>query len=239
MHAAERKASLWPATAAAFAMLVASGVGFRLLASEYVRSSESIHVPVGTLATLPLEINGWFGSEVVMDERVLRATDTDDHVNRIYRRGPGEAVALFIGYGVNLRDLAPHRPEVCYPGAGWTLDQTRLVEDFEISEEPGFACQIHDFHRGGLAGQRVTVLNYYIVDGQFCGDVSLLRSRAWRGGGDSTYAAQVQIVDQVGTSPIQAEQAVRAFAADSARQIRTLLVSAVDAALSAEGAEGG
>ena len=67
----------------------------------------------------------------------------------------------------------------------------------------------------------MTVLNYYIVDGQYSPDVSLLRSKAWRGQGGIRYVAQIQIVCSAGTeAAIQAaEQAVRAFGAASAEPI--------------------
>ncbi len=103
------------------ALILASGFGYRTLADRYNRPSDSIPLAPGTLAKIPMEFNGWFGVDKPLDEAVARATDTNDQLNREYRRRDGRAaVTMFVAYGVRLRDLQPHRPEVCYPGAGWT-----------------------------------------------------------------------------------------------------------------------
>ncbi|MEE9293584.1 MAG: exosortase C-terminal domain/associated protein EpsI [Phycisphaerae bacterium] len=219
-------------------LVVACGAGYRVLAAHFARPLDSVRIPTGTLARLPLTIGDWAGRDVPLDDRVIIATDTDDHVNRVYRRSPRESVALFIGYGVNLRDLAPHRPEVCYPGAGWTLDRTQRL-DVNTEGVADLAVQLHQFHRGGLATDRVTVLNYYIVDGRYCQDVSLLRSKAWRRSDEPTYVAQVEIVCARTVAADQAALIVQRFAADSAPLIQSLLASAVRDALAAADAEGG
>ncbi len=231
MRARRGNSGIWAAATVAAALLVSFGACYRLLSARYARASESTQIPAGTLSALPLVLGDWVGTDAPLDEWVIRATDTQDHVSRTYRKAADEIVALFVGYGVNLRDLAPHRPEVCYPGAGWSLDRTDRVDDLPVDGGPPLSCQIHTFQRGGLVGDRVTVLNYYIVDGDYCSDVSLLRSRAWRKNSSATYAAQVQIVCQTGISPTRAEEAVRSLAADSAQLIRNLLVSAVETAV--------
>ena len=45
--------------------------------------------------------------------------------------------------------------------------------------------------------KNVIILDYYIVDGQFCSDISLMRSKIWRGSGSIDYVAQVQIVTDI------------------------------------------
>ncbi len=216
-------------------LLMLSGVGYRMAAARYERAFSSVPIPAGTLARLPLRIDEWEGCDIPLDERVIKATDTDDHLNRTYSR-PGEGqVSLFIGYGVHLRDLMPHRPEVCYRGAGWTLDGTRENERVKLSDGNPLACQIHHFRRGGLGTDQISVLNYYLVDGEYCSDVSLLRSRARRINRNGTYAAQVQISCAVdgtgGNMPLmKADELVKDFAAASADQIEKLLEDAVQRA---------
>jgi len=180
-------------------------------------------------------LGDWTGRDVTLSDAVIRATDTDDHVNREYRRHDGQAaISLFVAYGVQLRDLAPHRPEVCYPGAGWTLVETlRPVLDADAGELP---CRVYRFSRGGLDARELTVLNYYIVDGQYCPDVSLLRSRAWRFKLQAQYAAQVQVACAVAvTQRVTPLEAVQAFAAVSASAIRNLLEEAVSNATHGDG----
>ncbi len=216
-------------------LLVASGLGYRTLESRFNRPTGSVPIAPGTLGRLPLELGDWKGKDVELDDAIVKATDTDDHVNRTYwRSSDNAAVSMFMAYGVRFRDLAPHRPEVCYPGAGWTLiDSTEhnleLAETSPISQLP---CQVHRFRRSGLASETVTVLNYYIVDGRYCPDVSLLRSKAWRQSLEAHYAAQIQI--SCG-GPIrsleQSERSVKEFAALSAPVISSLLNDIVASAM--------
>ena len=217
------------ASGVAIALLVLSGVGYRTLATGYANLSGGIPLPSGTLEQLPLQIGDWAGIEVPLDERIVQATDTDDLVNRKYvHRNGKDAVSLFVAYGLRMRDLAPHRPEVCYPGAGWTVDDRRVV-DVALDDGSILPVQIHQFSRGGLESSRIAVLNYYLIDGLYCPDVSLLRSKAWRPQNDVRYLAQVQVVSAADTSLglATADQKIRAFAADSASEIRDLLEAAV------------
>lgn len=217
------------ASGVAIALLMLSGVGYRTVAAGYADLSGGTPLPSGTLKRLPLQIGDWAGVEVPLDERIVEATDTDDHVNRQYvRRNGRDAVSLFVAYGLRMRDLAPHRPEVCYPGAGWTVDDRRVV-DVALDDGSMLPVQIHQFSRGGLKSSRIVVLNYYLIDGLYCPDVSLLRSKAWRPQNDVRYLAQVQVVSAANTSLGSAttDKKVRAFAADSASEIRDLLEAAV------------
>ncbi len=206
--------------------LIGGGTAYRALASRYARSPESVALPPGTLARLPLEIEDWRGREVPLDEAIIQATDTDQCLNRLYaRRGSRESVALFVAYGVRLRDLMPHRPEVCYPGNGWTLKDRQEV-DLRLHDGSTLPCRILRFNHGGLVNRHVTVLNYYIVDGQCSPDVELLRSKIWRPSGGANYVVQVQVTCSGGVRGGLAEEAVQAFGKASAQPIRDLLPGA-------------
>lgn len=116
--------------------------------------------------------------------------------------------------------MFPHRPEVCYPGLGWTLMSDRAVTVAGVAGGPLEAHLFH-FSRSGLGGERITVLNFYVVDGETCPDVSLLRSRAWRGSGGVRYAAQAQITAETeAAAGADAEGMVLEFAAQSCDAIR-------------------
>jgi hypothetical protein len=98
-------------------------------------------------------------------------------------------------------------------------------------------CSTFQFSRGALNTKNVVLLDYYIVDGEYCGDVSLLRSKAWRGAGAIRYVAQVQVVASV-TTNLTADSAARlisAFAAESAPLICSLFESAEESKPSDEG----
>lgn len=230
---AKRSARLQLSVAAALAMLIASGAAYRVANAHLSPDGRATVLPRGTLARLPLKLSGWVGRDTPMSKETIQATDTDDHVSRLYIAPDGRRrVALFVGYGVRLRDLAPHRPEVCYSGAGWTLDET-VPMTWERDDGETFESRIHRFRRGGLGTMRMTVLNYYIVDGRYCPDVSLLRSKAWRKSA-SNYVAQVQIACSSGSRNDKCEETVKAFARESAEAIRACLVDGVERARSGE-----
>jgi hypothetical protein len=165
-------------------------------------------------------------------EAIVLATDTDAHISRIYsRRNNSEYISLYIAYGARARDLMPHRPEVCYTGAGWTLiDKYSKKLSLSNKEKTELPCNIYKFSRGALSTNETLVLDYYIVDGQYSRDVSLLRSKAWRGSGTIRYVAQVQIVASttVNQNASSTEKIICAFAADSALSISTIFENAED-----------
>lgn len=212
----------------AASLLLLSGASFRLTAAYLDRPGDSAPLPRGTLTkALAMDLNGWEGRDKPVEESVVEAADCDDCVSRTYTRR-GESVLLWIAYGVRARDLMPHRPEVCYPGAGWTLDDSRPIEVPLGGAQP-LDCQVYKFSRAGFGSGDMVVLNYYIVDGQYSPDVSLLRSKASRGTSAVHYMAQVQIVTSAGGrgNPDAAEESVRAFAADSAKAIRGMMPDAL------------
>ncbi len=218
---------LWLAVVVAAGMLLCGGWWYRLQAAHYVSYNASLPIPPGTLARLPLQIDDWLGKDVSMAQSIIEATDTDDCINRTYsRRGGIDSVSLFVGYGVRLRDLAPHRPEVCYPGAGWTLVDKETAH-VPTSDGRDLPCQIYRFRQGGLAHKQIIVLNYYMIDGEYWPDVGLLRKLAARSETKGHYVAQVQM--NCLDLPMQQDSimVVREFAHDVAPLILRHLTDAV------------
>jgi len=213
----------------AIALLLCSGAGYRALDAWYGRSPTSATIPEGALDRLPYQIGDWTGQDQELDEIIIEQTDTDAHVNRLYEKRWGWGnVSLWIAYGIRLRDLAPHRPEVCYSGAGWLLDSTRSLE---ITADDGtkVPCRMMQFKRGALATERVTLLNYFIVDGQYSEDVEQLRGRAMFGRAHgTTYAAQVQIATNTAMQHSRGDELVQEFGTASANAIATVLREAVE-----------
>lgn len=215
---------------AAVAVLAVSGFGYRVVSARLTDVHGSTRLPKGTLAALPLRLGEWEGRDIPLDEDVIRRTDTDDHINRTYVRRRGmEAISLFVGYGARLRDLMPHRPEVCYPGAGWLLDRVDAIS-LDLGDGKELPCRVLKFSRGGMDAAHVTVLNYYLVDGKYCPDVSLLRSKAWRFQVDASYMAQTQIACFSSAFQQRCDELVRDFAAVSAGGLHECLSAAVERA---------
>lgn len=212
------------------------GVGYRVLATRLATPVDTIVLSSDDFKKLPLQIRDWTGQDVAMDEDIVRATDTDAHLNRRYlRQNTLDAVGLYIAYGARARDLMPHRPEVCYTGAGWTLMDKQSVV-LSLGDGVKLPCRILQFKRGTLKTEKTIVLDYYIVDGQYCGDVSLLRSKAWRGSGTIEYVAQVQIVAPVSVNDVDSEiKSVCDFAVESAPLITQLFESSREDKIPDEG----
>ncbi len=214
------------AVVAGFLMLVSSAA-YRVLAARLEAPINTTSLSSAALERLPLQIESWKGKDVPLDEAIVRATDTEAHINRRYsRHNASENISLYIAYGVRARDLMPHRPEVCYTGAGWTLIDKRSME-LPLSDGMKLPCMAFQFSRGTLNTTKTVLLNYYIVDGQYCRDVSLLRSKAWRGSGRVRYVAQVQIIASttVNLNTDSAARLVCDFAAESASSISRLFES--------------
>jgi EpsI family protein len=212
------------AAVAASCLMLVFGLTYRVLAGRLAGPAATAPIDPATVGRFPMQIGEWTGQDVPIDEATVRATDTDAHINRRYTRpGAFESVTLYVACGVKARDLMPHRPEVCYTGNGWTLADKRS-DELALSDGTKLPCNIMEFSRGGFSTQRIVVLDYYIVDGQYCSDVSLLRSKAWRGSGAVKYVAQVQVVTSV-TATTTAESAMRlvsVFADESAASLAGL-----------------
>ena len=224
-----RKPVIIAAATASFLMLI-FGLGYRVLAARLAAPVNTTPISPEALQRLPLQIGGWMGQDVPLDDAIARATDTDAHINRRYSRQGGlKSVLLYIASGVRARDLMTHRPEVCYTGNGWTRMDRRALE-LPLSDGMILPCNVLQFSRGALNTQRVMVLDYYLVDGQYCRDVSLLRSKAWRGSGTVDYVAEVQIVVSIVATQTadSAQTIVSDFAVESAPLIAELFKDAAE-----------
>jgi len=209
------------ATIAAAILLAISGAGYRVLAWRLGATDGAQLLPPGALQRLPMKICDWVGHDVKLDIETEKQTDTNGHVNRRYQRNNGsEVVSLYIAYGVRVRAMMPHRPEVCMILQGWTLEGKRLV-NLPLTDGTELRCYILDFSKSGLSAENKTILNYYIVDGKYYPDVSLLRDNIF---GDTGYVAQMQIScsGNGSLSSKSSDEIVSAFVVDSTRDIYDL-----------------
>ena len=217
------------AVTAAFMMLV-FGAAHRTLTARLASPAGVSPMSPDALEKLPLQIGDWAGQEAPLDEAIIEATDTDAHISRRYSRyNTMEQVWLYIAAGKRARDLMPHRPEVCYTGAGWTRINSNSME-LILDDGIALPCSVFQFSKGTLNTKNVIVLDYYIVDGQFCRDISLLRSKIWRGSGTVGYVAQVQIFVNISTDQTtdSAAKMISDFACESARTIYQVLEGVAD-----------
>ena len=208
-------------------LVVISGIAHRAVDAHFRRFDTGVRLPAGALDRLPVAIDAWQGVDEALDGAVVELLDADQHVNRLYTKSGGyDVVGLFVSVGGRLRDLVPHRPEVCFPGAGWTLHDARQ-SGFQLADGTSVPCRLYRFRRGGLSGETLTVLNYYVIDGRFAADVSVLRSLAWRAHAGGAYAARVQITASSLPPQADASSSVIAFAGAATPSILAALEQAV------------
>jgi len=204
-------------------VLLFADLSYRSIALRLLCPTTSRPLDVSQLALLPLRIGGWEGEDIPLSKRVIEVARIDSCINRIYSlAGKGASISLYIGAGGAVRDIVSHRPEVCYTMAGWTLMNREYIEllcDDGIELE----CSVMRFSRGDLELSNVTVLNYFVFNGELCGDVSQVLSAALHGG---TYVGQVQIASAAGDLNVEsATELVCAFACDSAPMVVRLFAS--------------
>ena len=179
----------------ACALLIVSGVAYRVVAKQLDRLDDSFELSV-PLKNIPLQIAGWQGADVPLSETVKKIAGNDDYVNRIYRNdSAGRWANVYIAYTANPRTMLGHKPTVCYPANGWEHITT---DEIVIKCEAGtqVPALIHRFQMPQSASE-VVVLNFYVLNGQATNDekaFNALRYRTPNISGDiARYVAQVQI----------------------------------------------
>lgn len=222
------KWGIWPATVLGVLACMIGGVVYRSVTSRFERAADQDPLPRGTLAAVPMQIGSWMGEKVDLDADVERATDTDDLLNRRYKRtASADSVGVYVAYGGRLRELAPHRPEVCYPSAGWALQEATSV-DIALDDGRNLPCIIHRFSQGVLTTREILVLSCYLIDGRFGRDVSQVRALAWQFDASAAHMAHIQVVSDVRGSVEHAQRVVREFARLAAPEIDAVLTRAIE-----------
>jgi hypothetical protein len=219
------KRSFWWATAVGLFILVLFGYEYRKISKSLSDSASESFPLAGTLAFIPMNLRDWQGRDIPLESTVVKALAVDDYINRSYSRYSGmEKVELFITCGRRIRDLMPHRPEVCYPSNGWSLrdSEQKLLR---LDDGWSFECKIFQFDRSGLGERTVLVLNYYVVDGEYVPDLSSVRSTLWQNFKSLEYLLQVQIVCESTSNDVQENTTdlLVSFALESAQAVRTIL----------------
>jgi len=181
-------------------VLLITGVGYQLVASKM---NALITVPVKLavpLAEFPLKIGRWTGKDVPISETILRIAANDDYFSRLYVDSlTKEWANVYAAYSARPRTMLGHRPQVCYPANGWIHESTEKTTLISKGYQE-ILCLIHNFHKlepGSNETDRITVLNFYIVNGMITDDKSVFYGISWRtpniAGDPAFYVAQIQI----------------------------------------------
>jgi len=82
-------------------------------------------------AQVPLNIAGWEGEDLPVDEVVRETAGAVNYVSRRYTHSTtGKKVVLWLIVG-HSRDIVRHTPNACYPSAGFRQVGSTLLQDFE------------------------------------------------------------------------------------------------------------
>ena len=206
-------------------LVFALGLAHRVLVARLSTPVSKTPIDSAALQRFPMQIGDWTGEDLPLyeGEVILDDIHADASINRRYSRDNGMgSVSLFIAAsGVTAGTMIGHAPEVCNVSSGYSLVDQRLVE-LPIGDGTKLACRIVQFSRDAqLDCEKRAVLYYYMADGQFCDNRSVLRLKVRRGPNVVNCIAQVQIVvSSIGI--LDADSTVRIasdFAVDSASLI--------------------
>jgi EpsI family protein len=197
---------VWFSAILACLVLGVSGVGYRYAALHLNALAKRPLLPAVALSAFPLRIGPWEGEDHPLSETTLQIAGNDDYVSRVYRKlGTDDAVSFYVSYTSQPRTMAGHRPDLCYVGAGWNLEETE-ERQLQTADGRDLPILVHTFRKPPPDMTRLFVVNYYLVNGRATSDyrdfsglrlrlASLARERV-------DYAAQIQIASTSSTSAL-------------------------------------
>lgn len=215
----------------AILLILLGGWGYRTYDAHLNGTGGLAPLARGSLATIPLRLSGWEGTDAPLKESIFQAADCDDALQRNYQmRGDPKLICLYIAVGVRARDLVPHRPDVCYPSNGFTQKSRELVS-IPLGEGKTIEANLYRFDPSHLSPNNMLVLNFYSIGGTTAPDVETLRKSARGGQGSAGHVAQVQITRGFrGEIPDESDiEVMREFAAAAAPEIEAAIAKAAAA----------
>jgi len=147
------------------------------------------------LSQLPLVFGDWRGADVPLEEGVADIAGADDYVSREYRNArTGEMLSLYVNYYGSPRVMVGHYPDVCYPAFGWKRELRRAdrIRAIGAAANEAWPAVVYRFKKGS---DRVTVVSFFNVGGQYTADREMVRRAAHGaiGSENKNYLAQVQL----------------------------------------------
>ena len=98
-----------------------------LVASSSVDFRQRV-VPARSFSDFPLEIAGWQGSRVALEQAALDRLDLDQYAMVDYRDSRGRMVNFYTAYyGSQSKGESIHSPASCLPGSGWSFEESGAV----------------------------------------------------------------------------------------------------------------
>jgi hypothetical protein len=182
-------------TAAVVAVLLVSGVGYRVRSmyrGESSRPSTPLRRAFTEFSTEFLDYQWRHGR---LDEAIERVTGAEAYLKMSgYRRGDTAMVELYTSYVGKGATMVEHEPQVCYGAQGWSLPYGILRRKVE-----GVTVRLMDGSMGPLPVNvylfekdvdRQMVVNFYCINGKYTDSRVDVRVEADRPGG---YYAQTRV----------------------------------------------
>lgn len=183
------------------AVVVSAGVLQRWV--RVTRAGQALtHTPLQhPLSTIPSRIGSYvLERELPLEANVLRASNVDHYVNRVYADPTsGRQLLLYVGYWASEDAGMGHGPDVCYPAVGWRPEgepAERIVRFDYGPETIDATITLHRFSHAEPEGMERRCVGFSaVVNGAFFGSSRGMfwhrPSNAGRHGGH--YLAQVQV----------------------------------------------
>ncbi len=90
---------------------------------QHMRARNVVAPPRTSLASFPLQVGEWVGTDVPIAPQILNKLDRGEFLQRDYRdqNATGTGVSLYLAYFPSQRaGLRRHSPEDCLAGSGWS-----------------------------------------------------------------------------------------------------------------------
>ena len=144
-----------------FALVAALILGTALLLNARGRFETVPHPE--KVASFPMTVGGWAGSDAAMSPEVLEVLGPGDFLSRFYLRPRVPYVDFFVAYFSSQRTGdTMHSPRNCLPGAGWTFSESQRMELRPANHEPVRVNQ-YVLSKGT---ERLVVLYWYQAHGR-------------------------------------------------------------------------
>lgn len=109
---------------------------FGLLAFSYAMISwigygaDAASGPKVDLSFISTTLNEWEGEDIEIPDDTVQVMKADQYINRLYRGSGGREVHIHMASWLNKETIsaAPHHPEICYPAAGWKIEDRRTTQ---------------------------------------------------------------------------------------------------------------
>lgn len=129
-----------------------------------------------SFANFPLELGPWHGQLVDIDPEMLKATQSDAHLNGEFSYPDQPPVSLWMAYYKNQKKKGLHSPKLCLSGSGWTQINMGTMEitrggliTYMVMEQMGYRVVVYYWYlqRGRWINDEYMYKAYMAYDGLF------------------------------------------------------------------------